>query len=223
MRRILLMLCLLSVSVAKSQTTQRWRDSLDVLNREISLSPRNIDLRFRKAAVNIELAQWDYAIEEYGRILSIDPENVAARYFRAYAYTHLRQYALARNDYDYVLQQFPRHMEARLGLVTVLERMGREGDARDELNRLVDLHPDSAVVYAARASFETQRQHWEIALYDWSKAILLHPQNLEYRVSKVDVLIRMGRNKEARKELDELVSHGMATRQQLHDWFEKCC
>ena len=222
MHRLLLSICLLSASAAWSQTTSQWRDSLDLLNREIARFPHNVDLRLRKAAVNVELAQWDYAIEEYARVLSIDPQNVAARYFRAYANMHLRQYGLARADYDALLQRFPRHLEARLGLATVLERMGRESDARDELNRLVDLHPDSAVAYAARAAFETSRQQWDIALYDWSKALLLSPGNLEYAVSRIDVLIRMGRKKEARKELDGLVSSRRITRAQLHEWYEKC-
>ena len=55
---------LFSVSGLQAQTPQQWRDSLAVLNRMIGEQPRSTDLRLKKAAVNIELNQWEYAIEE---------------------------------------------------------------------------------------------------------------------------------------------------------------
>ena len=63
----LLMIC---SSVTFSQTNnQQWRDSLNSLNRKIELSPYNTDLHLRKAAVNLELQQWEYAVDEYTLIL----------------------------------------------------------------------------------------------------------------------------------------------------------
>ena len=58
---------------------QEWRDSLATLNRLIDNNPRSTDLRLKKAAVNIELGQWEYAVEEYGRVLQLDKKNLAAR------------------------------------------------------------------------------------------------------------------------------------------------
>ena len=49
-----------------AQTPEQWRDSLTVLSKAIVQHPQSIDLRLKKAAVNIELSQWDYAVEEYG-------------------------------------------------------------------------------------------------------------------------------------------------------------
>lgn len=185
-------------------TPQQWRDSLAVLNRQIDLRPQSTDLRLKKAAVNIELNQWEYAIEEYGNVLRIEPQNLAALFFRAYAHTTLRHYALARADYESFLRIAPIHLEARLGLATVCERMGRTTDAMDELNRAVQMFPDKAVAYAARALLEDKLNMAEPALYDWSEAIRLDADNMDYVASKADLLQRLGRKKEAERELDAI-------------------
>ena len=42
-----------------AQTSDQWRDSLTVLAKAIDQHPQSVDLRLRKAAVNIELGQWN--------------------------------------------------------------------------------------------------------------------------------------------------------------------
>lgn len=156
MRLFLLAIALSATLATSAQNAQEWRDSLAALNKAIALQPRSTDLRLRKAAVNIELNQWDYAIDEYGRVLQLDADNLAARYFRAYAHNHQRHYDLALRDYEAFLAQVPSHFEARMGLAMVKRKLGRQVDTVDELNRLVQQHPDSAVAYAVRADYERE-------------------------------------------------------------------
>lgn len=210
MRRVLLLLIVsLGTLAATAQTAQQWRDSLSVLNRQIAIHPESTDLRLRKAAVNIELEQWEYAIEEYGRVLEIDGKNVSALYFRAYAYNHLRRFDMARADYERFLGLMPRHFEARLGLAMTKRNMGKTGEAQDELNLLVEMYPDSALAYAARAGFEQELEQYELSLYDWDEAISRDAANVEYRVSKYGVLWAMKRYDEARRLGEELVRQGV--------------
>ena len=221
--KILLMIVALlaPLSSAISQTAAEWRDSLVTLNKLIERYPRSVDLRLRKAAVNIELNQWEYAIEEYGHVLKIDPENLSAYYFRAYANVHRRQYALAKSDYETVVRQVPRHLEARLGLARVNELLGRKSDARDEYNQLVEMFPDSAVCYAARAAFEAEQQQYAVALYDWEQAISRQPQNVDYIVTKVDLLLKLNRKADAAEELKKALQRGVP-RGLIREWIDKC-
>ena len=94
-------------------------------------------------------------------------------------------------------------------------------DAVDELNRCVQMFPDSADAYAARAAYETQQEQYDVALYDWDEALRLNPKSAELAVSKVDVLLRLGRKKEARETLDEALKQGTA-RAALREWYDKC-
>ena len=93
-RLILFAALWLSAATAFSQsllTSKQWRDSLEVLNGQIATSAWSSDLHLRKAAVNMELKQWEYAVDEYGLVLQKEPDNPAALFYRAYANTHLRR------------------------------------------------------------------------------------------------------------------------------------
>lgn len=220
MRYFLFVLFYLSVITAVAQSRQEWRDSLETLSASLKQDPDNIDLRLRKAEADIQLERWDYALAEYGRILRTDEKNLAALYFRAYVHERQKHYDLARVDYESFLAIQPLHLEARLGLAHILQKMGRRSDAMDVLNQIVQMFPDSADAYAARAAFETKYLQYELALYDWNEAIRLHPDNEGFVISKVDLLIRLRRKKEAREALDALVSKG-TPRGMLKEWYDR--
>lgn len=220
MRIVLFLFVSLFVSSASAQTRQQWRDSLETLSTALKKDPNNIDLRLRKAEADIQLEQWDYALAEYGRILRDDEKNLAALFFRAYVHGKLQHYDLARVDYLSFLAIQPVHLEARLGLAHVLQKMGRKSETTDELNRIVQMFPDSADAYAARAAFETKHLQYELAVYDWAEAVRLKPDNEGFVISEVDVLLRLKRKKEAREVLDALVARG-TPRGLLKEWYDR--
>lgn len=210
-----------SLIIGVAQPQPNWRDSLNTLNQLIAQQPASTDLRLRKAAVNIELNQWEYAIDEYTRVLDMEPANLSALYFRAYANNHERSYDLARRDYEAFLARMPKHFEAQLGLAMVKRNLDRSQEALDDLNTLVQLFPDSAVAYAARAAFEAEHQQYDLALFDWDEALRLQPANTDFLVSKVDVLLAMKRKHEARRLLRQAIAAGTPAAA-LTEWLERC-
>ena len=123
-------------------------------------------------------------------------------------------------DYEKLLTFVPRHAEARLSLAYVLQLMGRQQEALDQLNQTVELNPDSAVVWAARASLEREMKQHDAALYDWQQASTLDPQNASYAASHADLLITLERRDEARRVLDAAVRRGIP-RGMLQQWYSK--
>ena len=220
-RQLLFFISLLLVSGLSAQTRQEWRDSLEMLNAKIGKDPNNLNLHLLKAETNINLEQWDYALAEYGKILHADEKNLAALYFRAYVHMQQKHYDLARVDYESFLLLEPEHFEARLGLAHVLQKLGRKTETTDELNRLIQMFPDSADAYAARAAYETEMKQYDIALYDWDEAIRRKPLKSGFVVSKADILIRLYRMDEARKELNAAIKRGVP-RYALKEWLDKC-
>ena len=105
----LVLACLFVAVLPQQLHAQNWRDSLSVLNKQIAASSWDTDLHLRKAAVHLELYQWQYAIDEYSLVLEHQVQNPAALFYRAYAATHLRHYEAARHDYETVLGLFPHH------------------------------------------------------------------------------------------------------------------
>ena len=189
--------------------TPHWRDSLAVLNRQIAASPDSTDLRLRKAAVNIELGQWEYAADEYTRVLAKDAQNPAARFFRAYTNTQLKRYDQALFDYEELLRSYPLHFEARLGHAYVQQKTGRRTESLDELNLMAEMFPDSVTVYAARAGLEAEMQLTEPALYDWERSEQIDSLNAGYVASHVDLLLAHRRIEEAFGVLDAAVARGI--------------
>lgn len=220
---IVLLLTILGASTIQAQQvsdSQRWRDSLTVLNRQIAESQWSTDLHLRKATANLELKQWEYAIDEYALVLQHEPRNPAALFYRAYANTHLRRFDLARNDLNDLLIMFPSHFEGRLSLAVVLQQQGHHQDALDQLNQAIEQHADSAVAYAARANLERVMKQDESALYDWQRAEELSPRDPIYVVSHVDLLLVLERREEARRVLDAAVRRGIP-RGMLQEWYQK--
>lgn len=209
---IFIMLC----SVGSfGQSAERFFDA------ESKLSNAQLcDTLLKQATVNIEKQQWDYAIEKYGKVLEIDENNLAARYFRAYAHTKLHHYDWAKSDYEDVLRIVPKHFETQLGLAYVYEKMGKKRDAFDMYNRMVQQFPDSASAYAARAVYEQANNMAEVALYDWEQAISRNPSNSGYMISRVELLIALGRKDEARTSLDEMKKRGIPNGV-LRQWYRK--
>ena len=188
-----LLVALSSVCACHVTAQTSWRDSLAFLNEQIRLQPTSTDLRLRKAAVNIELGQWEYAIDEYGRVLELDPKSLAAHFFRAYAHSQLRHYDQARSDYEAIIAVVPRHFEAQLGLAMTFRSMGKRTETLDRLNLLVEQHPDSALAWAARADYEAELEQFDPALYDWDEALRRDPQNQNFKASRAEVVRRMRR------------------------------
>ena len=220
---LVLLLTILGASTIQAQQvsdSQRWRDSLNVLNRQIAESKWSTDLHLRKATANLELKQWEYAIDEYALVLQHEPRNPAALFYRAYANTHLRRFDLARNDLNDLLIMFPSHFEGRLSLAVVLQQQGHHQDALDQLNQAIEQHADSAVAYAARANLERVMKQDESALYDWQRAEELSPRDPIYVVSHVDLLLVLERREEAHRVLDAAVRRGIP-RGMLQEWYQK--
>ncbi|MCI6829980.1 MAG: tetratricopeptide repeat protein [Prevotella sp.] len=215
-----MLLVLIGTDSIFSQTQKEWRDSLSVLNRQIMSSEYSSDLYLRKAAVNLELEQWDYAIETYTDILKREPANPAALFYRAYAQGKMRRYELAANDYRTFLKVAPENVDGMLALAYIYIKQGKNKEAMDNYNRIIEIFPDHSVAYASRASLETTENFLDAALMDWNKAIEFDSKNIDYIVSKADLLIRMNRKSEARRTLDEAVRKG-AIRGQLRELYNK--
>ena len=50
---------LTTVVCAQAQTRQQWRDSVEVLNRQLRQHPDDVNLRLLKAEANVNLEEWD--------------------------------------------------------------------------------------------------------------------------------------------------------------------
>ena len=196
-------------SFMNGQTASELRDSLKQAADRLAFHPDSTDLRLKKAAFNIRLEQWQYALEEYDYILARDKYNPAALFYRAYVNEKLSRDNFARLDYERLLTVVPGHFEAQLGLALLNQKDKRFTEALDQINRLVGQYPHNAVGYAARAGIEREQKMYGLAAFDFEEAMKLDPDNIDYALDHIDVLISNGELAAARKELLALQKKGV--------------
>ncbi|MBW4869996.1 hypothetical protein KZY59_00310 [Prevotella buccae] len=186
------------------------RDSLAKATEMLAYNPDSIGLRLKKVAWNIELEQWDYAKDDLDKVLFLNPTNVAGLFYRAFVNEKLHRFKFARLDYTNLLTLVPGNLEAQLGLALLNQKDGRLTEAYDGINSLVEQFPDSAIVYAARAGIEKERNMPELAEYDFSKALELDTDNVDYLLNHCDLLILLGRKESALSDINRLVALGVS-------------
>lgn len=214
------LLMALSCQQAIGQSREQLRDSLSKASETLSYYPDSIDLRLRKARWNMELEEWQTAKSEYDAVLRLNPANIAALYYRAYCNDRLGRYNFARLDYQNLLTIVPGNFEARLGLALLNEKDHHYTEALDGINQLVAAHPDSAIVWAARAGIENERGMKELAAYDYSEALRRDPNNTDYLLARADIYISLANYVEARHDLDRIVKLG-TPKAALKEWYGK--
>jgi len=60
-----------------------------------------------------------------------------------------------------------------------------------------------------------------LALFDWEEAMKREPRNLEFLVSRVDVLLTLKRHEDAWALLNDALRRGVP-RAALKEWIDKC-
>jgi Flp pilus assembly protein TadD len=185
-----------------AQENAGLRDSLSAATELLAYHPDSIDLRLKKVRWNIQLKQWQYAKDDLDKVLFLDNRNIAGLFYRAYINQQLMRYNFARLDYNNLLTIVPGNFEAQLGLALLNQKDKHYTEAYDQINVLVEAHPDSATAYAARAGIENDRGMLELAEYDYGKAFELDRKNIDYLINRADIRISLCRMSEARRDLD---------------------
>ena len=120
-----------------------------------------------------------------------------------------------------MLKIVPGDFNGQLGLALLNQKDMHYTEAMNMMNHLVEQYPNNAVAYAARAGMELERGMMEVAEYDFAQAVRLDPDNEDYLVAHADVLIRMGKKREARTLLDAMVAKGVP-KPSLTDLYQRC-
>ena len=133
--------------------------------------------RFLKyTAVTLTVAFLGYGVYGYfvGSRLPGDYAHAAGSKFFADG-----QYAEALESYEDALTVAPKHYAARVGRAETLILLGREQDAIDAYDELIDEQPDEARLYANRGIAYDRTARHEAALANYQKALSLGADAVE--------------------------------------------
>lgn len=196
------------------------RDSLAMATAALEQHIDSVDLRLRRAACYVDLKQWEDAKSDYDYILDRHPGNPAALFFRAFVNERLGRNHFARLDYLNLLKVAPTSFEGKLCFALFNDRHDHHTEAMDQINLLIEQHPDSAVVYAARAEMENDRKQYALAEYDYTEALKRDPTNTEYLFQRALCALAQSHYSTARHDFETLIALGVP-RHELEPFYEE--
>ena len=88
---------------------KRYNDALDILDKQLALTPDNFTALLNKSAIYITLEAYDKAIPVLDRILGIDPKNPSALMNPGIAHFHVGSLEKAEKDYKDLEKQIPHY------------------------------------------------------------------------------------------------------------------
>lgn len=124
---------------------------------------------------------------------------------RGNAYLESSKNSLATQSFDQARSIDPRSATPLIAEVTMLLGVGRIELAREKANKAVELAPNSAFAWNAKASVLHASLDAAGALAAYDKALSLTPRHLDARIARAALLIDLKREAEARKDLDYLL------------------
>lgn len=207
---------LLSLSAYSQQREEGVFSSVPLQSKDDPYKGMTIADRMSKAADYMQQDKWQLAKDVYDNVLSLEPDNLTALYYRAYANERLFHFGLARADYDAVLKAEPTNFHALTARALFNEKDSHHTDALDDANLLVEQHPDSVLSWVVRADIEERQNLLSLAEYDYLHAYELEPTNNEHLLRAVDLQLRQKKKKEAKRNLDKLVSAGVPKQSLIH-------
>ncbi|MCG2577516.1 PEP-CTERM system TPR-repeat protein PrsT [Dechloromonas sp. XY25] len=124
---------------------------------------------------------------------------------RGNAYLESGKNSLATQNFDQARSIDPRSATPLIAEVSMLLGMGRIDQAREKANRAVELAPNNAFAWNAKASVLHASLDAAGAMAAYDKALALTPKHVDARIARAALLIDLKREAEARKDLDYLL------------------
>lgn len=153
------------------------QQALNAFQTAIALYPKNSELLVRQANCYLLLNQKENCITAYQNALNLGGDTKNALLGLYQAYRHFGDSINAFNHYQYLKKEYP-----ELLLTNTPEALADLYQTQlDEINRLIQLHPQSGILYVNRAKLLLNKKLGKQALNDLKTACDLEPNNLEFR------------------------------------------
>ncbi len=124
-----------------------------------------------RAAIYLNMGEYDKAILEYNKALELDPAHTPAYYDRGLAFAQRQQYAEALADFSQVLALNPRHADALYNRGLVYARQNAFAEALADYDQALVLHPQDPLIFNSRGNVHYNTKDYARAIADYDQAI----------------------------------------------------
>ncbi|NEQ37510.1 MAG: tetratricopeptide repeat protein [Okeania sp. SIO3I5] len=172
--------------------------AITVYQKAIQLQPENLVGYKNLVAVHTNIGDIKAALETYEAAMIFNSNNPSIYVNLGNFYlNHLQNFEAALSNYEKALKLDSQNLSASLGKGKVLVKLGRFEAARNLFSEMAEQFPDETLGWENLAKVAQQQKKWQIALERWEITIDKFPENLSFYIAKGNVLIELGRFKEA--------------------------
>ena len=170
----------------------------------IKLNPKATGALTSRARLFAIQKKYDKAIEDLNIALKVNPDSLPARLLRAQVYQIEKKYQEALKDVDYILRRrgLVRAIEMRAG---ILAAMGKIDEAINQMERITEQAPDNADLLFTLGTLYTEKRLYDKALTAYEASISADKKNWMAVRARADLLLNIGRQKEALAGYDKAI------------------
>ena len=180
--------------------------AITIYKKAIKLQPDNLVGYKNLVIVNRDIGDIKAALETYKAAIVFNSNNPSIYVNLANFYlNHLQNFESALSNYEKALKLDSKNLLASLGKGKVLVKLGRFEVARKLFTELAEEFSDQTLVWENLAKVAEQEKKWKVALETWEIGINKFPENLSFYLAKGNVLIELGRFKEAEDVFNDVL------------------
>jgi predicted Zn-dependent protease len=185
---------------------QRAEARLAELRKILAADPYNV--RAIRAALELarELGRYDEACGLLARLVRLEPDDANLRFELATLLMRLRRWLEALPHLRLVVAREPGNARAWYNLAIAHQTLAHLHDARAAWDRVAELMPENADVYAHRGEVLLDLRAWAPAAADLETALRLEPGSIDTAMNLSLALHKLGRQAEARATLLPLLA-----------------
>jgi len=196
------------LSVMTIRQTGIWKNSIVLWSREIEIYPFNSLAHAQLGSARTETGDYLNAENDLNRAIQYDPLNKVAYKLRGNLYVILKQYDRALSDFDKTIELDPVFSEGYGNRCGAQLQLGNLKQAAEDCSRAIELNPQNATAYNNRGLARFGQDDVAAAVADYSSAIALSPGDAGFYRNRAMGYLRMKRNSEGIKDLQQAARYG---------------
>ncbi|MGB9092655.1 MAG: tetratricopeptide repeat protein [Gallionella sp.] len=185
---------------ACNHQAKKPEESLQALERALSLEPRHIQARCAKGVVLSELGRQQDALHVFGKALHLAPTDTQLLLNMAVVLEQTGNPGAALERYDQALRYHPEFASALLNRGALLIRMNRLEEALSNNKRLAGLHPDWEDAQFNLGEVLLTLGRWEEALAAYERAASINTRSAKAHFAAGLALSMLKRFDQAQQE-----------------------
>jgi len=162
---------------------QQYEGAIEYFNEAIEKGYTDISIyKYLGNSLDV-VGKYEQAIEAHSKYINENPEDYVGLYNRGLVYYHMKNYSEAINNFEQSALLDDTDPDIFLKLAQCHEGLGQNERAESYFSKAIELNPENAEYFDARATFYAEIKDYEKAIEDSKMSLHLYPDDCNVYMS----------------------------------------